>query len=338
MQAIILAGGFGTRLAPITYTRAKSMLPLLNKPMIGHLVDALPAGTDIIVAANYRNDQIQDYFDARGISAVINNEPIPLGTGGAVKFAERFIDDTFLVLNSDIIASINLRDFIRFHREHEAMATISLWPVENVEEYGVVDIDDTGRISRFVEKPPRAEAPSNLINAGAYCLEPDILDYIETGRLVSMEAEIFPRIIDDDHPFFGYGFEGYWIDVGRPASYLAATRMLLEKRDKSHLVGASEVNGTLVYTTVGDACVIGEGSMLDTCIVYDACRIGAGARLDHCILAEKCVIGPGAVLSHVVVGAEERVAEGAQGTNERIWTKPVPPAYPKKQIGNPLNT
>ena len=144
MEAIILAGGFGTRLRPLTYTRAKSLLPILNKPMIAHLIELLPAKVDkIILAVNYRKDQIENYFKNNdfGREIIVNDEPKPLGTGGAVKFAEKHITDRFLVLNSDIICSLDLNEMISFHEKNNAVSTISLWPVENVSEFGVGDVE-----------------------------------------------------------------------------------------------------------------------------------------------------------------------------------------------------
>ena len=232
MEAIILSGGFGTRLRPMTYTRAKSLLPILNKPMIVHLLETLPNEVDtIILAVNYRKDQIERYFKEHdfGKNIIVNDEPKPLGTGGATKFAEKHITGRFLVLNSDVICSLSLKDMIKFHRKNNAMATISLWPVENVSEFGVADVKENGNIIGFVEKPKPEDAPSEFINAGAYCLEPKVLEYIDTNRLVSMEKEIFPRIIEDTGRFFGYKFEGYWMDIGRISSYIDVQRFLMKK-------------------------------------------------------------------------------------------------------------
>jgi len=336
MQAIILAGGFGTRLAPLTYTKAKSMLPLLNRPMIAHLMDSLPNGTDVIVAANYRNEQLQEYFDANGIAATINSEPRPLGTAGAVKYARRYIDGPFLVLNSDIIASINLRKFIQYHMKRKSFATISLWPVKNVEQFGVVDLQPDGRITKFVEKPPRHEAPSNLINAGAYCLEHEVLDYIPDDTFVSMEVEVFPRIIEDGKPFYGFTFDGYWIDVGRHESYIEVTKILLRKQGLRYLAGESDIRGVLKESTVGDHSIIERGAILNSCIVYNECHIGEDVRMERCIVADNCTVGAGAKLRNVVVGEGEKIAAHADIADEKIWTKPVPEGYPRKQVGNPL--
>ena len=337
MQAVILAGGYGTRLAPLTYTKAKPMLPLLNKPMICYIIDALPSGTEIIVASNYRNDEIEEYFEENGINAIINNEPQPLGTGGAVKYAEKYIDGTFLVLNSDIISSLNFRKFIQYHMKKEAIVTISLWPVKNVEEFGVVDILSDGRIRKFVEKPSKEQAPSNLINAGAYCMEYEVLDYISPNKFVSMEMDIFPKIIDDGKPFYGYTFNGYWIDVGRFLSYIEATKILLKEKGLKYLVGENcKVSGVLKTSTLGNNCEVGKNTLVKNCIVYDNCKIGENVEMENCIIAENCVIEENVRLKDVVVGEEERIEKNAIIENKKIWSKPLPEGYPKKQIGNPL--
>jgi mannose-1-phosphate guanylyltransferase len=171
MEAIILAGGFGTRLRPLTYTRAKSLLPIMNTPMISYLLNMLPDEVDtVILAVNYRKNQIESYLKSLDLDKkiIVNDEPKPLGTGGAVKFAEDHLSDRFFVLNSDIICSLDLSKMMQFHKDKNAMATISLWPVDNVSEFGVVDVKDDGNITGFVEKPKPEDAPSNLINAGAY--------------------------------------------------------------------------------------------------------------------------------------------------------------------------
>ena len=253
MEAIILAGGFGTRLRPFTYIRAKALLPILNKPMIVYLIESLPKEVDtVILAVNYRKDQIESYFKQNdfGREIIVNDEPEPLGTGGAVKFAEKHITDSFFVLNADVICSLNLKEMIAFHKKHNAVSTISLWPVEHVSEFGVVDIRADGNVVGFVEKPKPEDALSDLINAGAYFLEPQILDYIEKNRLVSMEKEIFPQIIQDTGRFFGFEIEGYWIDVGRIKSYIDVHTLLMKHKNISNFQGDNcLINGVLSFSS-----------------------------------------------------------------------------------------
>jgi len=340
MEAIILAGGFGTRLRPLTYTRAKSLLPICNTPMVSYLINMLPSDvTKVILAANYRKDQIENYFKENdsGKEIVVNGEPKPLGTGGAVKFAEKHITGTFLVLNSDIICSLNLDEMIRFHNKKNAFSTISLWPVKNVSEFGVVDIKKGGNVIGFVEKPKSEEAPSNLINAGAYVLEPEVLDYIDTGRLVSMEKEIFPRIIKDTGRFFGFRFDGFWIDVGRISSYIDVHKFLMRNEELDNLMGNNcKVNGELRNSCIGNNVNIGKNTRLESTIVFDNTTIGDNVVLTHCVVGENCNIENYSNIINTVVGDGETINEKTILENALVWTKTVPRGYPDKQIGNVL--
>ncbi len=339
MQAVILAGGFGTRLKPLTYTRSKVLLPVLNKPMIAYIVDSLPEDVDrVIIAANYKKEQLEEFFGKNdfGKEIVINEEPKPLGTGGAVKFAERYIDDRFLVMNSDIISSLDVGDMVRFHTEKKAFVTISLWPVENVSEFGVVRIEGDGRITQFVEKPKPEEAPSNLINAGAYCMEREVLDYIDNpDRLISMEQEVFPRIIEDGKRFYGYKIEGFWIDVGRINSYIEVNKILLRRQGKRFLMGNNcKIEGELQDSSAGDDVEIGKGSKVISSVILDNVKIGKNVQIENSVIGENCIIRDGAKIINSVIGDEEEIGEGRIVEGERVWTKPIPEGYPDKQIGN----
>jgi mannose-1-phosphate guanylyltransferase len=338
MEAIILAGGFGTRLRPLTYTRAKSLLPIMNKPMIAHIIEQLPDDVDtVILAVNYRKKQIEKYFKKHdfGKTIIVNDEPEPLGTGGAVKYAEHHITDRFFVLNSDIICSLDLTEMIRFHEAHKAVSTISLWPVNNVSEFGVADVQDDGNIVGFVEKPRPEDAPSNLINAGAYLLEPQILDYIDTGHLVSMEKEIFPQIIRDTNRFYGYQFTGYWMDIGRIQSYLDIHRFLLQRQHLDHAVGTGgKIQGRVTQSCLGNHVFIGSNSRIANSIIYDNARVEGDCVLQNCIIGEDCSIGASSQLTDVVAGDRETLPPKSKKENEIIWTQPIPEGYPKKQIGN----
>ena len=338
MEAIILAGGYGTRLRPLTYTRAKSLLPILNKPMITHIIDALPKEVNkVILAVNYRKDQIEKYFNENdfGKEIIVNNEPKPLGTGGATKFAEKYLTGRFLVLNSDVISSLKIKDMIKFHKKIKAITTISLWPVENVSEFGVVDIKENGKIVGFVEKPKLEDAPSEFINAGAYCLEPEVLDYIETDHLVSMEKEIFPKIIKDTDRFFGYEIKGYWMDIGRISSYISIHKFLMEKNKIDFFKGKNcTVNGILKESCIGNNVFIGKNSKIDSTVVYDEVAIGENVILSNCVIGEKCEIGSSSNIMNSVLGDNEIVKEETHLDNKIVWSKPIPKSYPDKQIGN----
>ncbi len=338
MEAILLAGGFGTRLRPLTYTRAKPLLPVLNKPMISYLIDALPSEVDrVILAVNYRKEQIEEFFKEYdcGREVIVNDEPEPLGTGGAVKFAEQYITGKFFVLNSDIISSINLHDMLRFHEDKKAAATISLWPVENVAEFGVAKVEDDGRITGFVEKPRPEDAPSNLINAGAYLLEPEVLDYIETGRLVSMEKEIFPRIIEDTGRFYGYRFDGYWIDIGRMKSYLYVNEFLLKHKGLNYLVGEnSSVDGELRNSVAGRNVIIKGDSRVSSSIIFDNVVVDGDCVIEGSVIGENTSIGRGCRIINTVIGDNESIDNYVELVDTNVWTQPIPEGYPEKQIGN----
>jgi len=338
MEAIILAGGFGTRLRPFTFTRAKSLLPILNEPMIAHLIKTLPKKVDtVVLAVNYRREQIEEYFCSHdfGRTIIVNEEPEPLGTGGAVKFAEKHIVGNFFVLNADIICSLNLGEMLRFHERKKAVATISLWPVENVSEFGVVDIRNDGAITKFVEKPKAEDAPSDLINAGAYLLEPQVLNYIESGKLVSMEKEIFPQIIQNTGRFFGYKFQGHWIDVGRISSYLSVHRLLLEKQKKTFIQGEQcKVYGKLQLSCVGNKVTVGKSSSIDSSVLFDEVVVGENVTMDHCVIGQNVTIGDGVMLRNVAVGDNESIQQGTSLENALVWNQPIPEGYPSKQIGN----
>ena len=340
MEAIILAGGFGTRLRPLTYTRAKSLLPILNKPMIVHLIDVLPKEVDtVILAVNYKNDQIEKYFKENdcGKKIIVNDEPKPLGTGGATKFAEKLITGRFLVLNADIISSINIDKMIKFHEKNKAMASISLWPVENVSEFGVADVKKNGNITRFVEKPKIEDAPSDLINAGAYCLETEVLDYIDTNRLVSMEKEIFPRIIKDTGKFFGFKFDGYWMDIGRISSYIDVHKFLMNMQKIEIFKGKDcKINGLLNLSCLGNNVYIGKNSKLSSTIVYDNVVIEDNVKITNCVIGENCKIGSFSELTNSVCGDNEVLQDQTITDKQIIWSQPVPEGYPDKQIGNVL--
>lgn len=338
MEAIILAGGFGTRLRPFTFTRAKSLLPILNEPMIAHLIKTLPKQVDtVILAVNYRRDQIEEYFCTHdfGKTIIVNEEPEPLGTGGAVKFADKHIRGAFFVLNADIICSLNLTAMLRFHEQKKAVATISLWPVENVSEFGVVDIKKDGTITKFVEKPKAEDAPSDLINAGAYLLEPQVLNYIETGKLVSMEKEIFPQVIENTGRFFGYKFPGYWCDVGRISSYISVQSLLLEKQKKTFLVGEGcTMKGTVQQSCIGNGVHVGTNTNINSSILFDRVSVGSNASLDRCVIGEQVEIGQGCILKNVAVGDNEKIQSHTTLENTVVWNQPIPQGYPSKQIGN----
>ena len=224
---------------------------------------------------------------------------------------------------------------IEYHTKKNAEATISLWPVTNVAEFGVVDIKEDGNVIGFVEKPKPEDAPSDLINAGAYLLQPEVLDYIHTQRLVSMEKEIFPKIITDTGRFYGYQFPGYWIDVGRLQSYIDVHMLLMKQQQKTTIIGENtKNNGSLKNSCLGNKVNIEKNTRLENSIVLDDTSIGNGSKLINCIIGSNCHIGNSVQLENVVLGDNEQIKDNKTLDKTTIWTQPIPEGYPQKQIGN----
>ncbi len=323
MQAVILSGGFGTRMRPLTHTTPKPLLPILNKPLIQHVIDGLPEVVDqVIMAANYKIDMLREYFDEIEVSGReihVVDEPEPLGTGGAVKNVEEYLDDTFFVINADIISSIDMKDYLDFYNSKDCVAAISAWEVKNPEEFGVFELDENDRIIRFQEKPKAWEAFSNTINAGHYILEPEVLDLIPPGQKISMEREIFPQLIDKG--FFGYNFDGYWVDCGRPRSFLKANKELLRKHqpETKNLIGErSVVDGELgEYVTVGVDCTI-EKSNISNSIIFDGVEIDEGCSIYGSIIGYDVIVEKNVELEGCIVSDEMILNEGEKHVREKI--------------------
>ncbi len=323
MEAVILAGGFGTRLRPLTLTRPKPLLPILDQPMIDHIVRWLPDEVDrVILAVNYMADAIREHLaDVElGAEVVVVEEDEPLGTGGAFKNAlPEVTDDTFIGLNGDIITSLDLNEMLAQHRSKGGIGTIALWEVHDPSRFGVVDMDHTGRIHQFVEKPAPGTAPTNLINAGAYILRSDILDLVEPGIKTSIEREVYPRVLDQG--LYGFRFSGFWVDAGTPEAYLEAHRELLDRMEDrdwegavmdgtAHIRGPSLLGPGAVlgadcqvgpYATLGEDCVIGKGAKVVNSVLHDGAKVGKGSSLLNCILGEGAETGEGEVLEGAVL-------------------------------------
>jgi mannose-1-phosphate guanylyltransferase/phosphomannomutase len=229
MKAIILAGGFGTRLHPFTLKYPKPMIPLVNKPVLAHILDLLKYHlfSDVVITVHYLSEQIQDYFgngSSLGLTLRYAVEERPLGTAGSIKNAQPYLDDeTFLVISGDIITNIDLSRAIYFHRQKQALATVVVKDVVNPHEYGVVVTDQNGRIRQYLEKPDRQSIISNRANTGIYILEPEILDYMEPNKAYDFSYDIFPLMVAQNAALFGYLADGYWRDIGTVQSYRQAT-------------------------------------------------------------------------------------------------------------------
>jgi len=327
VKAVLLVGGLGTRLRPLTYRIPKPLIPVMGKPLIMHVIDSMPAEIDeIIIPVSYKKEMMEEYLvknrPKRRITLV--DEPEPMGTGGAVKNVEKHIDGPFLVINGDSISSLDVAKFIKFHRQKKAFASISLWPVDDPTPYGIVDLAKDDRIRRFQEKPKKEEAFSNLINAGAYALEHEVLDHIGKGY-VSMEREVFPNILD--RGMYGMQFDGYWIDCGRRENLLEAFWTLMGKEtrdiDKKCVLEGADLRAPVVVrkdaviagTTVGphayisERAVIGIRSRVERSVILEDARVGARCQIKDSIVDVGVTVPDGAVVESEILStakAKER--------------------------------
>lgn len=328
MRAVVLVGGFGTRLRPLTLSRPKQMLPVGNRPMIervlGHLADH--GITSAVLALGYRADGFQNAYPSghcAGVELHYAVEPEPLGTAGAVRFAalDAGIAEAFLVLNADVLTDLDVTALIAAHHRSGAEGTLALHRVEDPSSFGVVPTDADGRVTAFVEKPPPGEAVTDLISAGTYVLEPSVLDRIAPGVAVSIERSTFPAMVDDGslHAMDG---ETYWIDAGTPATYLAANLDLVNGRRQPVEAGVhadARVDGAVVGSVVGAGVQIAEAAIVSGSVLLPGAMIGAGALVQDAIIGEGASIGDGAVVDHgTVVGDEILVPAGAHLTAVRI--------------------
>ncbi|MEQ4489415.1 MAG: NDP-sugar synthase [Dehalococcoides mccartyi] len=303
MKAIILVGGQGTRLRPLSINTPKSMVPVLNVPFLSHVLRYLSSYgiKDIILTQGHLATPIEQYFgngQSLGVNLVYSVEHEALGTAGAIKNAERYLDDTFITLNGDIFTHLDLSAMLRAHRDKKALVSIALTPVDDPTKYGLVETADGGRVSRFLEKPSPAQITTNMINAGTYIIEPEVLKYIPAGENHSFERQLFPRLLNECQAVYAYPSSAYWIDIGSPEKYSQLNRDLL-----------CGEGGDFGFSR-GNEIVIGRG-----CQLHPTARISGPVLVgENCIIgANACIAGP------VVIGAECRIEDEATLTESVIW-------------------
>jgi len=308
MKAVVLVGGFGTRLRPLTLTAPKQMLPVIDRPMLEHVIGGLGRhGVDeVTLSLGYKEDVFREaYPDAvcAGVALKYAVEPEPLDTAGAVRFAAEAagIDETFIVINGDVFTDLDVTAVWRRHHEIGAEGTIALTPVDDPSRYGVVPTDDEGRVIGFVEKPPRDEAPTNWINAGTYVLEPSVLERIEPGRRVSIERETFPAIVADGG-LWAVQSDAYWVDAGTPLTYLQIQMDLLDG------VRGEKVNG------VSPGASIHHGATVERSVVMNGASIAGGAVVRNAVVSSGATIGDDSLVEESVVGPNAIVGERAKLT------------------------
>jgi mannose-1-phosphate guanylyltransferase len=330
VRAVVLVGGFGTRLRPLTCHRPKQMLPIVHRPMLEHVVGHLVAhGVDeVVLSLGFRPEVFADaYPDAACAGATLHYavEPEPLDTAGAIRFAARHagIDEPFLVLNGDVLTDLDVTRFVEFHERTGAEATIALHKVDDPSRYGVVPTDSAGRVLAFVEKPPPGEAPTDLINAGTYVLEPDVLDRIPGDRRVSVEREVFPELVEDGS-LYALDDESYWIDTGTPATYIQAQLDLAEGLRGEPVPGIHDdariaAGATVVRSVVGPSATVAAGARVEGAVLLAGAEVAAGAVVDGSIIGAGATIGAAAtVTGRSIVGDHRAVSPGTSLDGERV--------------------
>jgi mannose-1-phosphate guanylyltransferase len=328
MQAVILVGGQGTRLRPITYDVPKALVPLRNRPFIGYMLDFLRSGglDGAVLSLGYLPTPIQEYLaecDLNGFSVNYAVEDSTLGTAGGIKNASRYIegDSPVVAVNGDVLSGMDLKNMIEKHESSGALATITLTSVEDPTAYGLVEVDHDMVVHRFIEKPAADEVTTSLVNAGIYVLEPEVLEMIPPHREVSIEREIFPELQAMGR-LRAYISGSYWRDIGTPRSYLAASHDVLSGAvgnregfefldvDSSTRVGKNV--RMLPPVSVAAACEIGEGATIGgRSALGRGCRVGEGAVVEGSILLEGAEIESGAIVRGSIVGKGARVGENA---------------------------
>jgi len=346
LKAVVLAGGKGTRLRPLTYTKPKPLLPLAGEPAIAHLIRKLARGgiEEIILTTNYFAKRLRaELGDGSNYGVRIHHveEKSPLGTAGSVKNSESLIDGTFLVVQGDNQFEFDPRGVVERHRELDASATLALIEVENQSEYGIADLSE-GRITCFLEKPRPEECFSNLINSGFYVLEPEVLRLVPDGKPFDFSRNLFPMMLKSRMTLGGYRASGFWVDIGDPESYLKANTWAFDKLESERRLGEGRIicgsdtwisegatvtgpvylgNGVRVHkdTTIGHHTYIGEasevsaGAKITSSVVYENTSIGADAVLDACVVAENSKIGRGVQSGqHAVVSAGTELGDNSR--------------------------
>jgi mannose-1-phosphate guanylyltransferase len=330
LTAVILVGGLGTRLRPLTDRTRKDMLTLVDRPQLAYTFEHLRRHgvTRAIVSCGYLPTQIQEHFGERygDLRLEYKVEEEPLGTGGAIRFAAEGLDEPFLALNGDSLREADLAALVSFHRGRGAKATILLTPVEDPTRYGLVRVDDEGRVLSFLEKPRPEEIDTDLINAGLYVLEPDVLELIVPDRAVSIEREVFPRLVEEG-AVHGVALPGYWLDIGTPEAYLQAHRDVLERNFRSELGEALGDDYTLVAAGaeldsearivppvyVGAGAIVGGGARIGSLAVIGAgARIGAGAVVESSVVAAGASVGAHCLVLGSIVGERAELGDNCE--------------------------
>lgn len=348
MQAVILVGGEGTRLRPLTYTTPKPMVPIMNVPFLARTMERLYAVgiREVILAAGYLPEAITQYFgDGSTLDMKMTYviEEQPMGTAGAIKNVAKHITGPFFVLNGDVLTSLDFQAMIDYHKRKGGMGVLHLITVEDPSAFGCVVHDAEGRISAFVEKPPKGTEPTNDVNAGTYLLDPKVLELIPDGRNVSIERETFPRILSENNALYAFTTNDYWVDLGRPETYLSAHKDILAgimplvvepgitgptpDGDANivapvHFDADAQIAPTATVgpnVVLGKGCKVGEGAVIRDAVLWDNVIVEDGAFIEEAIVASgarigaKAYVAAGSVIGHdVTIAAGTRLEPGAR--------------------------
>lgn len=326
MQALILSGGQGTRLRPLTSTVPKPVVPLVGRPLISYMLEWLRGHgvDDVILSCGFLADGVRDVLgdgSSLGIRLQYVEEPRPLGTGGALKYAEELLDERFFMLNGDILTDIDLTDQLAQHERTGARGTLALIPVEDPSAYGLVRRNPDCSVSEFVEKPGPEQIDTDLINAGAYVLERDVLgELAPAGSNISMEREVFPELIGNG--LFGYEAEGYWLDIGTPERYLQGTYDILEGNVRTELgrrlsesglvlLEGARVSGRVVAPAiVGAGCEVAAGAIVGgRTVLGHGVAVGVGTHVEGSVLLDGARVGARATVRGAIIGPGAEVGD-----------------------------
>jgi mannose-1-phosphate guanylyltransferase/phosphomannomutase len=347
MKAVVMAGGEGTRLRPMTANQPKPLLPVINRPIMEHVLRLLKRHgfTETVVTVQFLAALIRNYFgdgDELGMSLSYATEEMPLGTAGSVKNAQEALrDEPFLVISGDALTDIDLSDMVRFHKKNGALVTIGLKRVPNPLEFGIIIVDDEGRIQRFLEKPTWGQVFSDTVNTGIYVMEPEVLDHVASGESVDWSSDVFPKLLAEGRPLYGYIAEGYWEDVGTHESYLKAQADMLSGKIDIEIDGfemspgvwvaeGAEVDPEAVlkgplyigdyakveagaelreYTVLGSNVVVKENAFLHRAVVHDNVFVGPSTNLRGCVIGKNTDLMAGARIEERAIIGDECVIE-----------------------------
>ncbi len=358
MKAVVMAGGEGSRLRPLTIGRPKPMVPMVSKPVMAHILDLLNRQgiTEVVVTLHFMPHLIQDYFgDGQSLGMKLHYavEETPLGTAGSVKNAEEYLDEPFIIISGDAVTDINLKQIVSFHQEKGADATLTLYRVPNPLEYGVIITDADGKITQFLEKPSWGEVISDTVNTGIYVINPSVLDLIEKGVSTDWSKDVFPQLLEEGRPLYGYVADGYWTDVGDIGEYMRASGDVLHHRVQTEELGkhiggdvwvgegvdiapdaqlygpiflGNEVQvkgGVIIHgpTVIRDSTILDNRVHIDRSIIWRNCYIGEGAEIRGAIIGRQCIVKSKAVIFEgAVLGDNSIVGEAAiLHANVKVW-------------------